>query len=133
MGNGCREPALVMPAKAGISVGSRWACHMRTGGWTYIMTNRPRGVLYVGVTADLAQRLDQHRSGAGSSFCRRYNLVRLVLAEAHTRIEEAIAREKALKAWQRPWKIELIERVNPAWDDPSDGLLRLLRSQLALG
>ena len=87
------------------------------GGWAYIMTNKPGGVLYVGVAADLAVRVAQHRAGEGSSFCRRYNLTRLVLAEPYPTIDEAIAREKALKEWQRAWKIRLIEESNPAWDD----------------
>ena len=89
---------------------------MRSG-WTYIMTNRPRGVLYIGVTTDLPARVFQHREGSGSSFCRRYNLTRLVLAEEHGRIHEAIAREKAMKAWKREWKIELIERGSLHWND----------------
>ena len=87
------------------------------GGWTYIMTNRPRGVLYIGVTANLPARIWQHRNGEGSDFCFRYNLKRLVLAEQHDRIEEAIAREKAMKAWKRDWKIELVEQSNPHWVD----------------
>jgi putative endonuclease len=58
------------------------------GGWVYIVTNRPRGVLYIGVTADLAARVAQHRGGTGSSFCRRYNLKRLVLAEPYPTIDE---------------------------------------------
>ena len=66
--------------------------------WTYIMTNKPRGVQYVGVTGDPAVRVDQHRRGEGSEFCRKYNLRRLVLAEEHGEIDFAIAREKALKA-----------------------------------
>lgn len=85
------------------------------GGWTYIMTNKREGVLYIGVTADLAARLLQHRVGRGSTFCRRYGLTQLVLAEPHVTIEEAIAREKALKAWKRAWKIKLIEAGNPDW------------------
>lgn len=87
------------------------------GGWTYIMTNRPRGVLYVGLTADLVSRVWQHRNGEGSRFCRRYNLTRLVIAEEHASIEDAIAREKAMKAWKRDWKMELVERANPEWRD----------------
>ena len=87
------------------------------GGWTYVMTNHVRGVLYVGVTADLARRVAQHRLGEGSAFCRKYRLRRLVLAEWHDSIEDAIRREKLLKTWQRPWKIELIEAANPAWRD----------------
>jgi putative endonuclease len=87
------------------------------GGWTYIMTNRPRGVLYIGVTANLVSRVLQHRTGNGSDFCWRYNLTRLVLAEQHDLIEEAIAREKAMKAWKREWKVELVEQANPKWLD----------------
>ena len=85
------------------------------GGW-HIMASKPHGMLYVGVTAYLAERVDQHRRDKGSAFCRRYGIKLLVLAEQHDRIEDAIAREKALKAW----KIELIERFNPGWDDLFD-------------
>ena len=98
---------------------------MRQGGWTYIMANKPRGVLYIGVTADLAARVWQHRGGTGSSFCRRYNLTRLAYAEEHATIGEAIAREKALKAWKRAWKITLIETANPTWRDLADELVAL--------
>ena len=91
--------------------------------WVYIMSNRKDGVLYIGVTADLARRIVQHREGKGSAFCRRYGLTRLVYAEEHDSIEDAIAREKAMKAWKRAWKIELIEGVNPGWDDLFDVVL----------
>ncbi len=81
------------------------------------MTNKPRGIFYVGVTNDLALRAWQHREGIGSAFCKRYNLTLFVLAEAHDNIQDAIAREKALKAWKRDWKIALIEASNPEWRD----------------
>ena len=81
------------------------------------MTNKPRGVLYIGDTAELAARIEQHRSGTGSAFCRKYGLTRLVLVEMHDDITLAIAREKALKAWKRDWKIPLIEESNPDWLD----------------
>jgi putative endonuclease len=87
------------------------------GAWTYILTNRRNGVLYIGVTSDIAARMMQHRAGKGSAFCRRYNCTILVLAEAHESIDYAITREKALKAWKRAWKIELIEASNPEWAD----------------
>ena len=90
------------------------------GGWTYIMTNRPRGVLYIGVTATLPSRIWQHRNGRGSAFCKRYKLTRLVYAEQHDSIQDALAREKAMKAWKRDWKIELIERENLGWRDLTD-------------
>jgi putative endonuclease len=87
------------------------------GGWLYIMTNKPDGVLYVGVTAHLAARVVQHREDRGAGFCRRYGLHRLVFAEQFETIEDAIAREKQVKAWKRAWKIELIASINPDWSD----------------
>ena len=93
------------------------------GGWTYIMPNHVRGVLKIGVTADLAARVARHREGKGSAFCRKYNLTRLVLAEQHGSIDDAIRREKMLKAWKRAWKIELIESSNPTWRDLWDDMV----------
>ena len=87
------------------------------GGWTYILTNKPFGVLYVGVTADLAARMMAHREGRGSDFVKRFNCTRLVLAELYATIDEAIVREKALKNWRRDWKLRLIADVNSEWDD----------------
>ena len=92
------------------------------GGWTYMMTNHVRGVLYVGVTANLAAPIAQHRAGEGSAFCQRYNLKRLALVERHDEIDDAIRREKLLKTWKRAWKIELIERGNPQWRDLWDDI-----------
>jgi len=86
-------------------------------GWVYIMSNAPFGTLYIGVTSDIAARVWQHKNGQGSRFCKQYGLDRLVYAEQHERIDEAIAREKAMKAWKRRWKTELIEKANPGWDD----------------
>jgi putative endonuclease len=86
-------------------------------GWVYIMTNAPFGTLYVGVTSDIAARVWQHRTGQGSRFCKHYGLTRLVYAEQAPTIAEAIAREKAMKAWKRRWKTDLIETANPSWDD----------------
>lgn len=91
-------------------------------GWVYIMSNRAYGVLYVGVTSSLPHRAMQHREGTGSAFCHRYNLDRLIYAEQHDRIDDAIAREKTIKAWRRAWKIELIESINPTWRDLWDDL-----------
>lgn len=95
---------------------------MARGGWTYIMTNKPQGIPYVGVTGDLAFRVDQHRNDKGSAFCRKYGLKILVLVEPHDTIEDAIRREKMLKAWKREWKIELIEKHNPEWRDLWDDI-----------
>ena len=87
------------------------------GGWVYIMADRYRGTLYIGVTNDLAARVWAHREGRGSRFCARYGLRRLVHAEQAPTILEAIAREKAMKKWNRAWKVALIEQANPNWDD----------------
>ncbi|HEV7660051.1 MAG TPA: GIY-YIG nuclease family protein [Allosphingosinicella sp.] len=87
------------------------------GGWVYIMTNKPGGVIYIGVCADIVARVAQHRDGKGSAFCKRYNLKRLVYVEPYPTIDEAIRREKAMKEWQRAWKVRRIEEMNPHWDD----------------
>jgi putative endonuclease len=90
------------------------------GGWVYIMADRYRGTIYVGVTSHLPARIDQHRNDRGSDFCARYGLNRLVWAERAQSIESCIAHEKRLKRWQRAWKVALIERVNPEWRDLFD-------------
>ena len=96
---------------------------MARGGWIYILTNKPRGVLYIGVTADITRRIWQHRNGLGSAFVRKYGLDKRVRAEPFPTIEEAIAREKQLKNWRRQWKIELVESDNAAWEhmEPDPG------------
>ena len=93
-----------------------------SGGWVYIMTNRPRGTLYVGVTADIARRAWEHREGVVEGFTKRYGLKLLVYAEPHDEIERAIQREKTIKHWPRAWKIDLIQAMNPSWRDLYDTL-----------
>jgi putative endonuclease len=83
------------------------------GGWVYMMADRYRGTIYTGVTSDIGRRAFQHREGKGSRFVAKYGLLRLVYVEPYERIDEAIAREKAIKKWLRAWKIELIEKANP--------------------
>ena len=85
--------------------------------YVYIMTNKPMGILYIGVPNDLPSRIHAHRSGTGSEFCRKWNLKRLVHAEPFDRIGEAIGQEKALKRWNRVWKLRLISEANPEWID----------------
>jgi putative endonuclease len=94
-----------------------------TGGWVYIMADRYRGTMYVGVTSDIAARVSQHCSGSGSDFCARYGLMRLVWAERCDSIDVAIAHEKRVKRWRREWKFDLIEKGNPDWADLFDRLL----------
>jgi putative endonuclease len=90
--------------------------------FVYILASRRNGTLYVGVTNDLLRRIDEHRSGHGSVFVRRYGVTTPVWFEVHERIDEAIAREKQLKGWNRAWKIRLIEASNPDWGDVSGGV-----------
>ena len=85
--------------------------------WVYIMTNKPNGALYVGSTGDLPNRINAHRQGRGSAFTTKYNCNKLVYCEPWTNLAEARTRERAMKAWKRAWKIELIETVNPGWHD----------------
>lgn len=91
--------------------------------YVYILCNRAHGVPYVGVTANLPARMMQHRTGTGSAFCRRYGIKRLVLVEEYPDIAAAIRREKQIKAWKRAWRVELIEKSNPEWDDLFDIML----------
>jgi putative endonuclease len=87
------------------------------GGWVYILTNRPNGTLYTGVTRDLARRVWQHREGLSPGFTRRYGLRRLIWCEHHDTITGAIQRERTMKHWPRAWKVRLILAMNPDWDD----------------
>jgi len=92
------------------------------GGWLYILASGRRGYLYIGVTADLARRIYQHRTEGGSTYARRRNAIRLVYAASFDAIEDAIAQEKRIKKWRRVWKFDLIEEGNPHWRDLYDDL-----------
>jgi putative endonuclease len=92
--------------------------------YVYILTNCPRGVLYVGVTNNLARRISEHRQKLVSGFTRTYGIVRLVYFEEHSSIEVARARERTMKRWRRSWKLKLVDQFNPTWRD--------LASELAL-
>ncbi len=87
------------------------------GGYVYIMSNRKHGTLYVGVTADIIRRAWEHRTGYVDGFTRRYGLDRLIWFERHEEIVPAIRREKNIKNWPRAWKVRLIEKMNPEWED----------------
>ena len=88
----------------------------------YILASGRYGTLYIGVTSDLLQRLHQHREGVTGGFTSRYKVHRLVRYELFGDMEGAILREKQLKRWHRPWKINLIESENPHWVDLAIGL-----------
>jgi putative endonuclease len=93
------------------------------GGWIYILTNRPNGTLYIGVTSNLIQRVWQHREGVVPGFTKRYGPKRLVYFEAYDDISVAIQREKNLKHWPRTWKVRLILASNPEWRDLYETLI----------
>ena len=84
---------------------------------TYILSNKKDGVLYIGVTSNLIQRVWQHRNKQADGFSKKYNVDQLVYFEPHESMVSAISREKALKKWNRSWKIALIEKENPEWMD----------------
>lgn len=88
----------------------------------YLLASQRNGTLYVGVTSNLVQRVWQHKEGLAEGFTKKYGVKLLVWYEQHETMESAIAREKALKEWQRAWKIKLVEKANPEWNDLYAGL-----------
>jgi putative endonuclease len=93
------------------------------GGWIYILTNRPNGILYVGVTSDLVRRIWEHREGAIEGFTKRYGLKRLVYFEQYDDIQMAIQRERNMKHWPRTWKVRLILAQNQQWNDLYESIM----------
>ena len=88
--------------------------------YVYIMTNKPEGVLYTGVTNDIETRVSEHKNKLfNKSFTARYNCDKLVYFEECSDGFEAVKREKRIKKWKRDWKIKLIQDVNPQWQDIS--------------
>jgi putative endonuclease len=89
----------------------------------YILANRPRGVLYVGVTSQLVTRLTAHKGRFAPGFTSKYGIVMLVYYEEHASIIEARAREATVKRWRREWKFSLIESINPDWRNLTDQIV----------
>jgi putative endonuclease len=85
--------------------------------WVYMMSNKTRSTLYIGVTNDLLVRVAQHRRGEVAGFTRDYHCIFLVHCEHFRDIRDAIAREKQLKGWRREKKDALVAETNPRWDD----------------
>ncbi|HET7175279.1 MAG TPA: GIY-YIG nuclease family protein [Gammaproteobacteria bacterium] len=83
----------------------------------YILASDRNGTLYTGVTSDLAKRIWEHKNGSMEGFTKKYDVHTLVWYEQHETMESAINREKAIKEWQRAWKLRLIEESNPEWRD----------------
>jgi putative endonuclease len=86
-------------------------------GFVYILASQRNGTLYIDMTSDLLRRMEEHHSGHGSAFVRKYGIRRLVYFEEYPLYTDAIRRETNLKRWKRRWKLDLIEKHNPTWDD----------------
>lgn len=96
---------------------------MKKHSFIYILFNRKNGTLYVGITNDLIKRIYQHKNKTIEGFTKKYGLDKLGYYEIYDDIKIAIAREKQIKAGSRKKKIDLIEKINPNWDDLYDSLL----------
>jgi putative endonuclease len=83
------------------------------------LASKYNGTLYIGVTNNLERRVFEHKTEMNEGFTKRYGIKRLVYFEKHNNIKEALRREKNMKKWKRQWKIDLIEKENPKWDDLS--------------
>ena len=85
--------------------------------YVYILASDKNGTLYIGVTSDLARRIWEHKNESNDGFTKKYAVHTLVWFEQHETMESAINREKAIKKWDRAWKLRLIEETNPEWRD----------------
>lgn len=85
--------------------------------YAYILASKKNGTLYIGVTNNLVKRVHEHKNDLVEGFTKQYQVHNLVYFEPYEEIKEALLREKRLKKWNRRWKIELIEKNNPAWKD----------------
>ena len=83
----------------------------------YILASKRNGTLYLGITSNLLKRVYEHKNNLIEGFTKKYNVHTLVYYEPYNDIYDAIAREKNIKKWKRRWKIELIEKSNPKWED----------------
>ena len=97
---------------------------MEKGGNVYILATQKHGTLYTGVTSDLIKRVYEHKIKAYQGFTAKYGVDLLVWFEPFPTIEEAITQEKKIKAWNRDWKISLIEKSNPEWLDLYENLIK---------
>ena len=87
--------------------------------YVYILASDRNGTLYIGVTNSLERRVFEHKQKEVEGFTKKYNISKLVYYESTESIESAISREKALKKWNRAWKLSLIDSINPSWNDLS--------------
>ena len=92
--------------------------------YVYMLASDRNGTLYVGVTSDIVKRVWQHKEGFVEGFTKEYGIKQLVWYEQHDSAEAAITREKQLKKWNRAWKVELIQTMNPYWNDLYEDITR---------
>ena len=85
--------------------------------YVYILASEKNGMLYVGMAEDIAKRTVRHKGRQANEFTAKYDVLKLVYYEKHKSLEEAVKREKQLKKWRRQWKMKLIEKQNPEWQD----------------
>ena len=90
---------------------------MEKKGYVYILFNKRNGTLYTGVTSNLVKRIYEHKNKFVKGFTEKYAVDKLGYFEIYEDIEQAIEREKQIKKWNRNWKIKLIEKENPNWED----------------
>jgi len=86
-------------------------------GFVYILASKRNGTLYIGITSNLPERMERHRKGEGSVFVKKYGVTQLVWFEEYPLYADAIRRETSLKRWKRAWKLALIEKNNPGWEN----------------
>jgi putative endonuclease len=96
---------------------------MDKSSYVYILASEPYGTLYIGVTSHLVKRIWEHREGVVEGFSKQYGVKQLVWYEVHSEIVHAITREKQIKKWNRNWKVNLIQEMNPDWRDLYDEIL----------
>ena len=96
---------------------------MQKKGYVYILASTRNGTLYVGVTSDLAKRVEEHRQKLVHGFTKKYEISMLVYYEFFEDIRDAVIRERQIKEWKRKWKTELIQSVNPYWRDLHEDIL----------
>lgn len=92
--------------------------------YVYILASQKNGTLYVGITSDLVKRIWQHKNEVVEGYTQKYAVKNLVYFEQYEHVDDAILREKRLKHWNRKWKLELIEKENPNWNDLYDEICK---------
>ncbi len=92
--------------------------------FVYILANKRNGTLYIGFTSDLLNRVSQHKNNITKGFTKKYGVHKLVYFEQYDDYDAVLQREKQLKEWKREWKLELIEKANPLWQDLWEETLR---------